>query len=176
MKQKLVAHLMLSVALTATVFCYTLLQGMAGSQIAGASSQRRYFTLGLDMSRGVNYMLGAELVDHLMQRLPQSFAIATEYQIPSEYGNVALPDGSRHVDVAVNLVSAHYFEAVDLPNVLGRVITPAEAHAHEPEIVINRHCAEVLFGSAPAALNRVVILHSAGSSGPVSLHGGRGDR
>ena len=110
------------------------LQGMAGSHIAGASTQRRYFTLGLDMSRGVDYMPDAQLVDQLMQRLPRSFAIATEAQIPSEYASLALPDRSRHIDVAINYVSAHYFQAVDLPNVLGRVITPAEVHAHEPVI------------------------------------------
>ncbi len=43
MKRRIAAYLMLSVALAATVFCYTLLQGMAGTQITGASSQRRYF-------------------------------------------------------------------------------------------------------------------------------------
>ncbi len=155
---------MLSVALAATVFCYTLLQGMAGAHIAGASTQRRYFTLGVQMSRGVNYTLDAQLVDGLVQRLPRSFAIATEYQIPSEFSNLALPDGSRHIDVAVNLVSAHYFQAIDLPNVLGRVFTPAEAHAHEPDIVINRRCANALFGSAQAALNQVVKLHTVGKA------------
>jgi ABC-type antimicrobial peptide transport system permease subunit len=172
MKRRIGAYLMLSVALAATVFCYTLLQGMAGSHIAGASTQRRYFTLGLDMSRGVDYMPDAQLVDQLMQRLPRSFAIATEAQIPSEYASLALPDRSRHIDVAINYVSAHYFQAVDLPNVLGRVITPAEVHAHEPVIVINRRCAEALFGSARAALGQVVVLHAPGAgAGPLHVVG-----
>ncbi|MHB1992669.1 ABC transporter permease [Metallibacterium scheffleri] len=171
-KGRIAAYLMLSVALAATVFCHTLLQGMAGTHIAGASTQRRYFTLGLDMSRGVDYMLDAQLVDQLMQRLPRSFAIATEAQIPSGYASLALPDGSRHIDVAINYVSAHYFQAVDLPNVLGRVITPAEAHAHDPEVVINRRCAEALFGSARAALGQVVVLHAPGAgAGPLHVVG-----
>ena len=159
MNRRLVAYLMLSVTLAATVFCYALLQGMAGSQIAGASSQRRYFTLGVDTTRGQNYTLGGQFVDTLMQRLPHSFVIATEFEIPANYSSAALPDGSRHVAVSVNMVSTHYFEAVDLPNVLGRVITPAEAHAHESEMVINRRCAVALFGSTRAAINRLLVLH-----------------
>jgi len=170
MNRQTVAYLMLSVALAATVFCYALLQGMAGDHIRGVSSQRRYFTLGLDMSRGVNYMLDAQLVDDLMQRLPRSFVIAGGFTIPAAYGTLALPDGSKRIDVAVNDVSAHYFQALDVPNVLGRVITPAQAHAHDPEIVINRRSAEALFGSKQAALNRVVILGTAGQTHATQLH------
>ena len=159
MNRRLVAYLMLSVTLAATVFCYALLQGMVGSQIAGASSQRRYSTLGVDTTRGLNYTLGGQLVDTLMQRLPRSFVIATEFEIPAKYSSAALPDGSRHVAVSVNMVSTHYFEAVELPNILGRVIAPAEAHAHESEMVINRRCADALFGSTRAAINRILVLH-----------------
>ena len=155
---------MLSVALAATVFCYTLLQGMRGSQIAGASSQRRYFTLGLDMSRGVNYAVGDKLATQLQRYLPRSFALASSFDGPPEFSSLALPDGAKHVDMALDEVRGRYFQAVDLRHVLGRVITPAEERANAPVIVINRHCADVLFGGALAALNRALILHVGGGS------------
>ena len=169
MKRRIAAYLMLSVALAATVFCYTLLQGMAGTQITGASSQRRYFTLGVQMTSGVNYGIRPELVDQLAQRLPHSFAVVTGFEIPLKYSSAALPDGSKRLDVAVHIVSAHYFKAVDLPNVRGRVITSAEAHTKAPVMVINRRCADALFGSAQAALDQMVMLHTAGRA-PALLH------
>ena len=171
MKRRIAAYLMLSVALAATVFCYTLLQGMAGTQITGASSQRRYFTLGVQMTSGVNYGIRPELVDQLAQHLPHSFAVAAGFEIPLKYSSVALPDGSKRLDVAVNFVSAHYFQAVDLPNVRGRVITSAEARTKAPVMVINRRCADTLFGSARAALGRELILRTeVGSHHAVPLH------
>ena len=155
---------MLSVALAATVFCYTLLQGMAGAHIAGASSQRRYFALGLDMSRGVNYALGDELAAQLQQRLPRTYALASSYDSPPEFSSLALPDGARHIDMALDQVRGRYFQAVDLDRVRGRLISPAEARANVPVIVINRRCADALFGSVQAALNRTLILHIGGGS------------
>ncbi len=163
---------MLSVALAATVFCYTLLQGMAGDHIRGASSQRRYFTLGVQMTSGVNYGIRPELVDQLQRRLPRSFAVATSSDGPPEFSSLALPDGSKRVDMALDMVMGRYFQAVDLRHVLGRVISPAEARANAPVIVINRRCADTLFGSAQAALNRALILHIGGgsSAGPRQVH------
>ncbi|WP_297900386.1 ABC transporter permease [Metallibacterium sp.] len=164
MKRRIAAYLMLSVALAATVFCYTLLQGMAGDHIRGASSQRRYFTLGVQMTSGVNDAVSTELVDQLGQRLPHSFAVATSLDGPPEFSSLALPDGSKRVDMALDMVRGQYFQAVDLRHVLGRVISPAAAHANAPVIVINRRCADALFGSAQAALDRALILHIGGGS------------
>ncbi|MHB8387879.1 ABC transporter permease [Metallibacterium sp.] len=163
---------MLSVALAATVFCYTLLQGMAGSHITGASSQRRYFTLGVQMTSGVNYAVSAELVDQLEQRLPRSFAVATSMDNPPEFSRLALPDGSKQHDVALDMVGGRYFQAVDLDHVLGRLISPAEERAKAPVIVINRRCADALFGSAQAAINHELIVHVGGgfSGGPLHAH------
>ncbi|MHB1618296.1 MAG: ABC transporter permease, partial [Metallibacterium sp.] len=155
---------MLSVALAATVFCYTLLQGMAGSHITGASSQRRYFTLGVRITDGVNYGIRPALVDQLMQHLPPPFVIAAGFELPLKYGSVTLPDKSKRTDVAVHIVSAHYFQAVDLPDVLGRMITPVDARTKAPVVVINRRCADTLFGSARAALGRELILRVAVNS------------
>ncbi len=163
---------MLSIALAATVFCYTLLQGMAGIHIAGASSQRRYFTLGVQMTSGVNYAVSAELVAQLAQRLPRSFAVATLSDSPPEFSRLALPDGSKRHDVALDMVGGHYFKAVALRDVLGRVISPAEERVKAPVIVINRRCADALFGGAQAALNRALIVHVGGgySGGPLHVH------
>ena len=163
---------MLSVALAATVFCYTLLQGMAGDHIRGTSSQRRYFTLGVQMTNGVNDAVNSELVDQLQHRLPRSFAVATSSDGPPEFSSLALPDGSKRVDMALDMVRGRYFQAVDLRHVLGRVISPAEARANAPVIVINRRCAVALYGSAQAALNRALILHIGGgsSAGPRQVH------
>lgn len=155
---------MLSVALAATVFCYTLLQGMVGDHIRGASSQRRYFTLGVQMTNGVNDAVSPELVDQLGPRLPHSFAVATSFDGPPEFSSLALPDGSKRVDMALDMVRGRYFQAVDLRHVLGRVISPAAARANAPVIVINRRCADALFGSAQAALDRALILHIGGGS------------
>ncbi len=163
---------MLSVALAATVFCYTLLQGMAGDHIRGASSQRRYFTLGVQMTSGVNDAVSPDLVDQLEQRLPHSFAVATSFDGPPEFSSLALPDGSKRVDMALDMVRGRYFQAVDLDHVLGRLISPAEEHANASVIVINHRCADALFGSAQAALNRTLILHIGGgsSAGPRQVH------
>ena len=172
MKGRIAAYLMLSVALAATVFCYTLLQGMAGDHIRGASSSRRYFTLGIQMTSGVNDAVSPELVDQLEQRLPHSFAVATSLDSSPEFSRLALPDGSKRVDMALDMVRGRYFQAVDLDHVLGRLISPAEARANAPVIVINRHCADALFGSAQAALNRALTLHIGGgsSAGPRQVH------
>ncbi|MHB1896088.1 MAG: ABC transporter permease [Metallibacterium sp.] len=159
---------MLSVALAATVFCYTLLQGMAGSHIVGASPARRYFALGIATNNGVRYMVPGKLVGQLAQRLPNSFELAGAELDP--FVSLALPDGSKRVDVATELVSAHYFQAVDLRHVLGRVISPAEVHAHEPVMVLNRRCADALFGSARTALNRALVLHMVNGATGQTVH------
>ncbi|MHB1588881.1 MAG: ABC transporter permease, partial [Metallibacterium scheffleri] len=164
MKGRIAAYLMLGVALAATVFCYMLLQGMAGSQIAGASPQRRYFTLGVQTAGGVNYSLSPRLAAGLQQRLPDAFAVAASSDGPPRFSSLALPDGSKRVAMALDSVRGQYFRAVDLRHVLGRVISPAEERANAPVIVINRHCADALFGSAQAALNRALILHIGGGS------------
>ena len=163
-KARIAAYLMLGVALAATVFCYMLLQGMAGSQIAGASPQRRYFTLGVQTAGGVNYSVSPRLAAGLQQRLPDAFAVAASFDGPPRFSSLALPDGSKRVAMALDMVRGHYFRAVDLRHVLGRVISPAEERANAPVIVINRHCADALFGSAQAALNRALILHIGGGS------------
>ena len=170
MKGRVAAHLMLSIALAAAVFCCMLMQGVAGANISGASSQRRYFSLGIKMTRGINYAVSDELVAQLSQRLSRSFVIATGFTDPPEYSSLALPDGSKRIDIAVNHVSARYFQAIDLPNVLGQVISPDEGHASAPAIVINRRCANMLFGSAKAAINRVLVLRTTSSSYAEQLH------
>ena len=168
MKRQIAAYLMLSVALAATVFCYTLQQGMAGSHIVGASPARRYFALGIATNEGVTYTVSGKLVGQLAQRLPNSFALAGAALDP--FVSLALPNGSKRVDVATELVSAHYFQAVDLRHVLGRVISPAEVNAHEPVMVINRRCADALFGSARAAINRALVLHMASGATGLTVH------
>ena len=153
---------MLSVALAATVFCYTLLQGMVGDHIRGASSQRRYFTLGVQMTHGVKYMLSGQLAQRLQHQLPRPFAIATEYVIPSPYTSLALLDGSRHLSANVEHVSAHYFQAVDVPQVIGRVISVSDVDTGASVVVINRICATDLFGGAHAALGRMLLMETKG--------------
>ena len=170
MKSRIIAYLMLSIALSATVFCYTLLQAMAGTHIAGASTQRRYFTLGVEMSRGVKYTLSGQLAERLQHRLPSSFAIATEFIVPPAYNSLVLPNGSRHLPVAVAHVSAHYFRAVDLPRVTGRVISAADIDAGASVVVLDRRCAMELFGSADAALGRALVLETKGSRFTQTLH------
>ena len=154
---------MLNVALAATVFCHTLLQGMAGSQIAGASSQRRYFTLGVQMTHGVKYVLSGQIAQRLQHLLPRSFAIATEFVIPSPYTSLALPDRSRHLLANVAHVSAHYFQAVDVPQVIGHVISVSDVDTGASVVVLNRMCAVDLFGSAHAALGRMLLMEMQGS-------------
>ena len=164
MNRRIAAYLMLSVALAATVFCYTLLLCMTDSQIAGASVQRRYFTMGVEMTRGVDYAISDALANRLQQRLPHSFAIATGFVSPPKYNSLALPDSSKSIHVAIHHVSTRYFQSLELPNLLGHGITPAEVRAGAPVIVVNRRCADALFGSAKASLDHTVILRIAADS------------
>ncbi len=155
MKTRILTYFLVGTALAAVIFCYALLRGMSDAHIQGASPGRRYFALGIETTHRVDYRLSTDFISQMGQRLPPELAIATAGGRGIDF---ALPGGARRQDhVWTEMVSAHYFRAVDLPHVLGTTISAAEVRANAPVVVINRALARTLFGSARAALGRDVL-------------------
>ncbi|MBU6405344.1 MAG: ABC transporter permease [Pseudomonadota bacterium] len=161
MKNRILAYCLVGIALAAVIFSSALLRGMSDAHIPGASPDRRYFALGVETDQGVHYQQSTDFIGQMAQRLPPALAIATTAMQGVRF---ALADGARKQKVApTDMVSARYFQAVDLSHVLGSVISPAEVHANAPVVMINRILAKRLFGSARAALGRDVLAGGEGT-------------
>jgi putative ABC transport system permease protein len=108
-------------------------------------------------------------VVHRVATLPGVVAVSPSLAVPMQGGpfmpiavtGVPANDNSRAV---VDFVGDGYFEAIGLPLVRGRLLSPVDVEASRPVVVVNRRFAEVLLGGADP-IGRTVTLGGFGGGG-----------
>ncbi|WP_297926602.1 ABC transporter permease [Metallibacterium sp.] len=148
------AYALLALAIAATTLAFAVLQAWDSPLISGAAPGYRYLALGYQRARGDDFAsLATNQLPAIQPKLPADWLLGTGF---SSDVSLAPQLGKSLPSVKVGLVFGDYLQSLHLHPLAGRLISLRDQQDGNAVILLSAGQAQRWFGSAQAAVGRVV--------------------
>ncbi|MHB1283062.1 MAG: ABC transporter permease [Metallibacterium scheffleri] len=149
-----VAYALLALAIAATALAFAVSQAWDSPLIPGAAPGYRYLALGYRRASGNDFAsLATNELPAILPKLPADWRLGTEF---SSDVSLALRPDKDIPAVRVGLIFGDYLQALHLHPLAGRLISLRDQEDGNAVILLSAGQAQHWFGSAQAAIGRVV--------------------
>ncbi len=152
------AYALLALAVATTALAFTTLRVINDPHISGAGSGYRYYALGIQRSTGPDFGLSTKLIDSLTGKLAPGLGLGG---VAPQNISFSTSVGARSVTkLKSELIVGTYLQAMHVTPLAGRLLMFADVRDGNRVVVLNATVARHLFGSARAAIGRVLAVTS----------------
>ena len=161
---QLISVLALAAGIVLVATLTPVLRELLSTGIQGASTNDRYFTLGVRRAQGVHYHFYSSAIEKLSAIAPPPIHIAARVLAMPEQIGV----GRMQADAQVEFYIGDYFQTLHLPVRWARAQDPRAGHTRPHGLVLTTELARRLFGTDAHALGMPVTVHNPNT--PYSIH------